>query len=92
MSRATGEISTTTGVGFKHNGTYCSIMCETQHHYARGTVADPVADFSLALIETPSEWGPLRRARNPGSVAGLKGKWTINAGSLGRHPAEFGPV
>jgi crotonobetainyl-CoA:carnitine CoA-transferase CaiB-like acyl-CoA transferase len=42
------------------------------------------------LFETAeTDWGPVRRVRVPGAIAGVTPRWSVPAGPLGRHPAEF---
>lgn len=45
--------------------------------------------FSPYLIETITDWGPIRRVRSPGQIAGLSPTWTIPAGPLGTHAPSF---
>lgn len=48
-------------------------------------------DWPDELFETtPTAWGPVRRVRLPGRIAGVTYRWPVQAGPLGRHPAEFG--
>jgi crotonobetainyl-CoA:carnitine CoA-transferase CaiB-like acyl-CoA transferase len=40
-------------------------------------------------VDGQSQWGPLRRAPLPSQVEGLTPRWTVEAGELGRHRAEW---
>ncbi len=53
---------------------------------------DRIADASPIqpeLIEADSEWGRLKRAGCPGSIGGIRGRWLVSAGRLGRHEPRF---
>jgi hypothetical protein len=50
--------------------------------------ADP--HWPAEVFETvPTFWGPARRVRVPGSIAGNEPAWAVHAGPLGRHEPSF---
>ncbi|WP_420121936.1 CoA transferase [Nakamurella sp.] len=50
-----------------------------------GTIEWPDSVFETM----PTVWGPARRVRVPGTIAGVTPRWSVPAGPLGRHPATF---
>jgi hypothetical protein len=41
---------------------------------------------------TSTGWGPARRVPMPGAIAGVTGEWAVDAGALGRGPAQWLPL
>ncbi len=48
-----------------------------------------VEHASVELEDTPTEWGPARRAPIPGRIEGTRPHWAHPAGPLGRQPARW---
>ncbi len=47
------------------------------------------APTDVTMEDTRTEWGPARRVPMPGSIAGTRSKWAVDAGRLGRHRPQW---
>ncbi len=57
-----------------------------------GIAASPTTIAGAALEHGDTAWGPLRRVPLAGRIEGIAPSWSIDAGPLGRDPAQFATV
>ena len=63
----------------------------------RSLAASSGAVPSVTIADAPTvpgatAWGPLRRVPLAGAIGGITPTWSVDAGPLGRHPAQFAPA